>query len=135
MGLEVDQRSLNDIIKTLEKMNNLTQKQVNVAARLAARFVQKKAKEKAPVSEDGTHGRPKGFLKKNIKIKAEKTKTKAKKVYGVGVGGDAWYGVFPEYGTKKTRAKPYLRPAIDEHRDEITRIVLESIAEGVDKVK
>lgn len=135
MGIEVDQRSLDDIIKTLEKLYDLTQKQVNVAARLGARFVQKKAKEKAPVSEDGSHGKPKGFLKKNIKIKAEKSKTKGKKVYKVGVGGDAWYGVFPEYGTKKTRAQPYLRPALDNHREEITRIILESIARGVDKVK
>lgn len=135
MGIKVDQRSLNDIIKTLDKLNDLTQKQVNVAARLGAKFIQKKAKEKAPVSEDGTHGRPKGFLKKNIKIKAEKTKTKGKKVYSVGIGGDAWYGVFSEYGTKKTRAKPFLRPALDENRDELTRIILESIAEGVDKVK
>ena len=135
MGLKVDQRSLDDIIKTIEKINVMTQKQVNVAARLGARFIQKKAKEKAPVSEDGTHGRPKGFLKKNIKIKAEKTRTKGKKVYSVGIGGDAWYGVFTEYGTKKTRAKPYLRPAIDENRDELTKIILESIARGVDKVK
>lgn len=135
MGLTVDQRSLDDIIKTLEKINTLTQKQVNVAARLGARFIQKKAKEKAPISEDGSHGKPRGFLKKNIKIKAEKSKIKAKKVYRVGIGGEAWYGVFPEYGTKKTRAKPYLRPALDENRNEVTKIILEEIAKGVDKVK
>lgn len=135
MGIDVDQRSLDDIIKTLEKLNDLTQKQVNVAARLGARFVQKKAKEKAPVSEDGSHGRPKGFLKKNIKIKAEKTREKGKKVYSVGIHGSAWYGVFVEYGTKKIRKQPFLRPALDNHREEIEKIILESIARGVDKVK
>lgn len=132
---EVDSRSLDEILKTLEKLDNLTQKQVNAAARAGAKFVQRKAKEKAPESEDGSHGKPRGFLKKNVKIKAEKSKTKGKKVYTIGIGGEAYYGVFAEYGTKKHAAKPFLRQAVDENRDELTRIVLGEIAKGVDKVK
>lgn len=132
---QVDMKSLDDIIKTLEKLNDLTQKQVNSAAKAGAKFIQRKAKDKAPVSLDGSNGKTRGFLKKNIKIKAEKSKTKGKKVYTVGIGGEAYYGVFAEYGTKKHAAKPFLRQALDENREELTRIVLGEIAKGVDKVK
>jgi HK97 gp10 family phage protein len=133
--VEVDQRSLDEILETLKKIDNLAQKQINAASRLGAKYVQKKAKEKAPVSADGSHGRPKGFLKKNIKIKAEKSKTKGKKTYSVGVSGDAYYGVFIEYGSKRNAAKPFLRPALDENRDELTRIILGEVAKGVDQAK
>lgn len=132
---EVDTRSLDEILKTLDKMNDLTQKQVSAAAKAGAKYIQKKAKEKAPVSLDGSHGRPKGFLKKSIKIKAEKSKTKGKKVYTVGIGGGAFYGVFLEYGTKKIKARPFLRPALDNEKEELKRIMLGEVAKGVDKVK
>lgn len=132
---EVDSRSLDEILKTLEKIDNLTQKQINAAARAGAKYIQRKAKEKAPVSADGSHGRPKGFLKKSIKIKAEKSKTKGKKAYSVGIGGDAYYGVFQEYGSKNNPARPFLRPALDENRDELKRIVLGEVAKGVDQAK
>lgn len=132
---EVDPRSLAEILGTIKKIDNLAQKQINAAARAGAKFIQRKAKEKAPVSADGSHGRSKGFLKKSIKIKAEKSKTKGKKAYSIGIRGDAYYGVFQEYGSKKNPAKPFLRPALDENRDELTRIVLGEVAKGVDQAK
>jgi HK97 gp10 family phage protein len=131
----VDERSLADIIKTLEKINEFTQKQITAAAKAGAVAAQKKAKEKAPVSLDGSHGKPKGFLKKNIKIKAEKSKEKGKKVYSIGISGEAFYGVFLEYGTKRINARPFLRPAIDSQTEEIKKIVLTKLGEGVDKIK
>jgi HK97 gp10 family phage protein len=131
----VDTRSLDEIIKTLEKLDDLTQKQVSAAAKAGAKFVQGKAKEKAPVSQDGSNGKPRGFLKKNIRIKAEKSKTKGKKVYSIGIAGSAFYGVFLEYGTKKIAARPFLRPALENHTETVRKVVLSEIAKGVDKVK
>lgn len=46
--------------------------------------------------------------------------------------GEAFYGSFLEYGTAKMEARPYLRPAFDEQRENATNIVRAKIAEGVE---
>ena len=35
------------------------------------------------------------------------------------VGTNVEYGVYQEYGTSRMEARPWLRPAVDEHQDEI----------------
>lgn len=53
-----------------------------------------------------------GKLKQNI-IKVVTKKTDRDVEVGVGWGDAAWYGRFPELGTRQHSAKPFLRPAFD----------------------
>ncbi|MFH0902329.1 MAG: HK97-gp10 family putative phage morphogenesis protein [Pseudomonadota bacterium] len=39
--------------------------------------------------------------------------------------GEAFYWRFHEYGTRKLRARPFVRPAVFENGDEITRLIAE----------
>ncbi len=41
----------------------------------------------------------------------------------VGPGKPAWYGIFPEIGTKQAPAQPYLRPALDESKGDVERAI------------
>ena len=45
----------------------------------------------------------------------------------------AFYGAIVEYGSKKMKKKPYLRPAYDENLDKINEIISRRIQEGIDK--
>lgn len=80
------------------------------------------------VDASGRAPRRKGKLAADIaKSKVEKNKIK------IGPGKDVWYGKFPELGTSRMSARPYLRPALDENKDEINeaiRIELSKIIEG-----
>ena len=39
------------------------------------------------------------------------------------VGTNVHYAPYVELGTRKARAKPYLRPAVEDHRDEYEKII------------
>jgi len=49
----------------------------------------------------------------------------------VRVIGDAYYGVFVEYGTSKMRAEPFLRPAFETKKTEALEVFRASLADGV----
>lgn len=46
--------------------------------------------------------------------------------------GESFYGSFLEYGTHKMEARPYLRPAFDEQRENATNIVRAKLREGIE---
>ncbi len=82
----------------------------------ACQFVAEQARAKAPTR----HGR----LRKEIDFEVNVT------AYGnviegrVGVKrGDAFYARFVEWGTRKMRAQPFLRPAVFNNAREIVRII------------
>ncbi len=41
------------------------------------------------------------------------------------IGTNVEYAPFPEYGTNRMTAKPYLRPALDNNREKIKRLIAE----------
>lgn len=47
--------------------------------------------------------------------------------------GEAFYGSFVEYGTKHMEARPYLRPAFDEQRDNALGIMRRELAAGIER--
>jgi len=57
-----------------------------------------------------------GNLRKSITSEVKQVDRSAE------IGTNVEYAQYVEYGTKRTRAQPYLRPAGDENRDKIERI-------------
>jgi HK97 gp10 family phage protein len=103
----------------------------------AAEVVAEKARQKCPV---GTISRPiygegqyagkpytarePGALKKTIRV-VELKGSKARNIRVYAGNYDIFYARFVEYGTAKTAARPYLRPALTGSRTEI-RAILEN---------
>lgn len=48
-------------------------------------------------------------------------------------GGDTWYWRFIEFGTEKTRAKPFMRPALESNIDKATRTFVDHYNSAVDR--
>lgn len=60
-----------------------------------------------------------GNLRRSLEHESEGDDTE---VYG----SDVEYAPFVELGTRKMRAQPYIRPAVDNHRDEYKKIAEEA---------
>lgn len=46
----------------------------------------------------------------------------------VAVGTNVHYAPFVELGTRKMRAQPYLRPAVENHREEYEKIIKQELS-------
>lgn len=46
----------------------------------------------------------------------------------VAVGSNVHYAPFVELGTRKMRAQPYLRPAVENHREEYEKIIKQELS-------
>lgn len=74
-----------------------------------------------------------GNLSRNIEAQqAEQTGNRF--VAAIGPNKKAWYGLFVERGTSKRPPKPYLRPAYDESKNTVKKLIGESILEEIEKV-
>jgi len=74
-----------------------------------------------------------GFLSKHIDKRVSERKT-GQVTVDVGPTKKAWYGLFPELGTKHFPASPYLRPAIDENQDRVVAAVKSRLNQELIKV-
>lgn len=100
-----------------------------------AKIVADEAKLKVPVDS--------GDLKKSIKVRAGKRagRGKIRRTVVTGKGffkGQEFYGGFVEFGTRKMRARPFMRPAYEAKKkqaknasiDEINRLVQQAVKES-----
>ena len=46
------------------------------------------------------------------------------------IGSNVTYGKYVEYGTSRTKAQPYLQPAVKDHGDEYSAMVEEFLKNG-----
>jgi len=53
--------------------------------------------------------------------------------FEVGYKAAAYWGAFVEMGTEKQSAHPFLRPAFDENRDEILRVIVGQLRKDIEK--
>lgn len=92
------------------------------ALRAAAKVVQKEAQRVAPKKT--------GALARSIKVRARKARRRRDKgtlAYKATVGkgwfkGDTFYAAFLEFGTKKMRFHPFLRPALYDKADDAKKV-------------
>lgn len=127
-----------------ERMKGLSEDMNNRIARAAtaagAVVIRDAAKQKAPVRT--------GNLRKNIIVKrlpkGESPLTSehivtvrqgklTKKQRDAGLV-DAFYGRFVEYGTAKSPAQPFLRPAYDQNKEKATQAIKDRISKRLTKV-
>ena len=88
---------------------DMQRKALAAMASAAAEVVRRRASELAP--------RMSGDLAKNILAGQVKNEDR-RVVVNVGPGKKEFYGMFQELGTKHSAAQPFLRPAIDEGKNE-----------------
>lgn len=109
--IEWDQAALNQLLRSPDG---------DVARDLQhrAEHITQGAKRRAPVSPDGSHGRPSGYLRSSIgwELGAD-----AEGLYAdigsdahTGDGRDFDYGLAQEMGNRRVAAHPHLRPALFE---------------------
>ena len=121
---------LEELVKVFEKMPEVAQEALDSASKEAANVVLQSAKRNCPVKS--------GKLRDSLDIKAEKTSKPTKRsyqVYSKGVSqGGVRYAFAVEAGTSKAPAKPFLRPALDENKENIKKTISEKIIEEIDKL-
>lgn len=145
---------LEDALKKMNEMaKNVSKKHVKKALREAAKVVQKSAKENAQKIDDPDTG---AYIASNIVVRAGKSQDKNSSKVRIGVkgGGEFWrsnqqvqrkgkgrlpnpnYTPVPndtrhfwlvEFGTAKTRAQPYMRPALESNTQNATDAFAEKL--------
>lgn len=115
MNIRLTVTGTRDLEAKLGRLSNAMAAQHLANATLAgALVIEAGAKEKAPVRT--------GNLRRSIHSAiVESSATHAAAM----VGTDVEYAPYLEYGTRRMSARPYLRPALDERKDQ-ARVVIEA---------
>lgn len=131
--------------KSIKEVGKLPQKCVTKAARKGTNVVMKEVKSTAPVDT--------GDLKRGLKLKAEKSRTKGKKVYQITFSADmndvfqkknadgkvtGYYPVSMEYGyfARNGRYIPgyrFMRKAAENKESEVNGVTITTLADELDK--
>ena len=134
---------LDEVLDMLKKVGELPQKCVNKSARNGAKIPQKDSKDNAPFLT--------GALEEGITLKAEKTKTKGKKVYQVTIknnlefirvteeGNRYYYPASQEYGFRlrnggKVEGLHFMRKSIDKNSSRIESTMIKVLTDEIDKL-
>jgi len=134
---------LSDLEKRLAELPLRIAKNVmRGAIRAGAVVIQKEAKAKCPVSAEA-HFLGKGvkrvliqpgeLKKKGIKVRQAPRSSSPLIAYWVYVSKRNWYWGFPEFGTAKMTARPFMRPAFDEKKEAATEAIRAYMGPRIDK--
>jgi HK97 gp10 family phage protein len=128
-GLDELRRALLQLPKELRKGP------LRSAVSAGARIVQRKAAELAPIDE--------GTLKKAIyRTRSREGSSSVQEMAIVGVrygkrfrrrGLDAWYWRFIEFGTRKMRARPFMRPAFEQTKPEQLEAIRKRLGAAIER--
>ncbi|MDR5586034.1 HK97-gp10 family putative phage morphogenesis protein [Clostridium aquiflavi] len=122
----IELMGVDEILNKLQKIGSNVGRLENKALKNAAEPVLEDAKTNVPVRT--------GKLKKGLKITNVKKKEGIKYILvGVDKGDNSeiFYGKFIEFGTGKRAAHPFLQPAYEKNKDDIKRIIAETLKEGL----
>lgn len=106
---------------------------LRAAVAAGARIVAKEAKSRVPVDS--------GLVRSRIRVMSnpqQQRQARAESVVGVRRSGkarkdqDPYYWRFVEFGTRKMRARPFLRPALEAKRNEATQMIRERLAKRIE---
>lgn len=125
-------QGLQELKNELKQFAPRVQKNILTSSiRAEASNVQKIAKKLAPKDT--------GNLKKSIKVKKRRTKNKNSIYFTVGLSfgksskNDGWYGRLVEFGTSKTKAQPFFRPAFDGLKTTGLQNIQKKMKQNIDK--
>lgn len=119
--------------KLLESLPiNLEKKVLQDAVNSALREARKDIAAAAPRSEDQSERSKKyGRLSRNIRV--QKLKKVKRNERGARVHtGNAFWGLFIEFGTRYIAARPWFAPAFRKAQDKMIKTVAEKIGEGIE---
>ena len=130
--VELDIKGFQEMIDTLEKMDKAGEGIIKQALNEGAKPVLVAMKNKV---YSILHKRS-GELQKNIKtgtVRKGKDGTYSQ-IVGVSKGDitKAYYGKFSEYGTSNEPARPWMRPAFDESKEEAFQKIEQVMSDGID---
>ena len=143
---DVDIIGVDDVLKLLEEVNTTSMKHVTTASKAGSKIALDDAKANAPVGDTGD-------LKRGIVRKAEKKRTRGKKVYRISFSDNPnfikessrskkrfFYPTIVEYGyvTKSGKVVPgraFMRDAIDKNRERIRKATLKAMYDKLKELK
>lgn len=119
-AVSVELHGFEELAKKLAEFSDSVAKRLAKSAmKRAMRPVLETAKSLCPVSEDGSHGKPPGYLRDSLTVATGSGKGKitarVQSRKGAFVPGE-YYGGYIEYGTHKMAARPFLRPSLDQNK-------------------
>ncbi len=117
-----------DLERAIKRLSVDTQGvHLRAAVEAGAEVVRDVASQLAPRSTHGSRGHPAGFLAKNIRAERQFTRSQDTAVTHVGPTKEAYYGRFLEMGTVYEPAEPFLRPALDETKNDVVDTIAEHL--------
>lgn len=122
----IELRGVDEILNKLQQIGANIGKLENKALKNAAEPVLKDAKATNAFKDRS------GKLRKGLKITSVKKKEGTKYILvGVdrGDNSEVFYGKFVEFGTSKMPARPFLQPAYEKNKQNIKRIIAETLKE------
>lgn len=147
MTVEIKIEGLKEMAAALRKLpENVANKILSGAVSPAAAMIRDAARRMAPVYQgDVSAGHPPpGTLQKAIfiaKLRTEKTTahyivwvkhgTRFQKVGKKLTNQDAYYWTWVEFGTAKSRAHPFLRPAYEALKGDALRVITTNLDKGI----
>ena len=124
-------KGLGELIKNLNSLpDKLEKKVIRAAARKGANIIRDKARQN--VQKD-TGNLQKSIITSGVKITGKIAFRVSLKQRKTKNSKDPYYGRFVEFGTSKTPAHPFMRPALDESESEVLEIVVNDIKSNLEK--
>jgi len=97
------------------------------AGRAAADIWVQAMKELAPVLSQSTKEREAGLLRDSIGASVTISKVNEAMIVHVGPGKQAFYAGFDEFGTRRMGAHPFMRPAFQNHQDDVLNVFVDEL--------
>lgn len=122
-----------DLKATLEALGTETATKIGVKAnRDAAKQLQSILVESAPVGARETpQNKRYGRLRENIKVSRRKAQKQGHIIHWVTIGRAFW-GFFQEFGTRFMAARPWMRPAVEAHQDQLIDAQAKGLGDGIE---
>lgn len=112
------------------KLGAASERAENQGLRAGGEIMAQAMREKAPFDDEKTEG---VHLRDDIKVSGVRRKDGLKYVL-VGPGKKTgWRAHFPEFGTVKARAQPFVYPAFHEKKDETLQKIAEEFRKGLEE--
>ncbi|NTW70676.1 MAG: hypothetical protein HGA49_00325 [Eubacteriaceae bacterium] len=119
---------MEEVLKLLTDLGDAAEEVLDSAAKSGAEIVLASAKEKVPVDS--------GKLRDSLVLKRAKVKNaKVMGVYTISKTGGLEYFAFVELGTSRMKARPYLRPAVDENIKNVADKINEEVLRSLGRIK
>ena len=122
---------------TVSGLDGFEQRLRDEPKKLALRVLRRAGRDAAKVWQDAIEQLAPaltGFLKTHIDV-ASTTKGDASLTVMVGPDKKAFYGMMQEFGTRYQRAKPFMRPAYENSKQQVLDVFTSDVKDELDSLK